>query len=100
MPQFAELTYRNLPFTDTTICRYFMPQSAATATPWKPRYLQKAVKTALNDTPVVCLLGARQTGKSSLVQEIDPDRTYLSLDEQNLLLAAKEDPEEIGRAHV
>lgn len=48
---------------------------------------------ALADTPVVCLLGPRQCGKSTLARTLDPARHYLSLDDANLLRAARKDPE-------
>lgn len=48
---------------------------------------------ALEDTPVVCLLGPRQCGKSSLAQHNDPERAYINLDDRNYLDLAKNDPE-------
>ncbi|NIP92360.1 MAG: ATP-binding protein [Akkermansiaceae bacterium] len=56
------------------------------------RLLQPSLEEALTDTPVVCLLGARQCGKSTLAGHLAPDRTYLSLDDQILLQAAQGDP--------
>lgn len=56
------------------------------------RLLQAALEEALSDTPVVCLLGARQTGKSTLAEVLAPDREYISLDDQNYLQAASSDP--------
>jgi predicted AAA+ superfamily ATPase len=56
------------------------------------RFLQAALEEALSDTPVVCLLGARQTGKSTLAEVLAPDREYISLDDQNYLQAASSDP--------
>jgi len=45
--------------------------------------------------PVVVLMGARQTGKSTLVRDLvgDPGRTYVSLDTRAMLERALEDPE-------
>ena len=57
-----------------------------------PRYITPALKTALADTPVVCLLGPRQAGKTTLVQQLRPKKTYISFDDQNLLNAARNDP--------
>lgn len=46
--------------------------------------------------PAVVLTGARQTGKSTLAQELAPGpRRYLSLDELDVLDAAQHDPEAI-----
>jgi hypothetical protein len=60
-----------------------------------PRFSEDRLKAALGDTPVVLLIGPRQAGKSTLVQQfsIVDDRTYLTLDDQNVLLSAKRDPE-------
>jgi predicted AAA+ superfamily ATPase len=57
-----------------------------------PRYIEPTLKTALADTPVVCLLGPRQTGKTTLVQKLKPKRAYISFDDHDLLTAAKNDP--------
>jgi predicted AAA+ superfamily ATPase len=56
------------------------------------RHLQAAVDEALADTPVVCLLGPRQCGKSTLAEHQSADRLYYSLDDLNLLDAARSDP--------
>jgi predicted AAA+ superfamily ATPase len=58
-----------------------------------PRSLQAAMDEALADTPVVCLLGPRQCGKSTLARQQKASRKYLSLDDANFLRAAKKDPE-------
>jgi predicted AAA+ superfamily ATPase len=58
-----------------------------------PRHLAPILAEALEDTPVVCLLGPRQCGKSTLAQHHDPERTYINLDDRNYLDLAKSDPE-------
>lgn len=60
--------------------------------PYLPRLLKQQVLTALSDTPVVCLLGPRQVGKSTLAQKLEPDRSYFTLDDSALLHMAKQDP--------
>lgn len=45
------------------------------------------------DTPVVCLLGPRQSGKTTLAQQLAPDRAFLSLDEHNYYQTAGADPD-------
>jgi len=50
------------------------------------------MEEALLDTPVVCLLGARQVGKSTLCQQLAPKRTYLTLDDHTTLQVAQRDP--------
>ena len=57
-----------------------------------PRSLESVIREALADTPVVCLLGPRQSGKTTLVQQLAPDRAYVSLDEQNYHQTALADP--------
>jgi predicted AAA+ superfamily ATPase len=60
-----------------------------------PRYLTQNILDALGDTPVVLLNGARQTGKSTLVQWICKYRhpaRYVTLDDASVLSAAKADP--------
>ena len=58
-----------------------------------PRLLAPVILEALADTPVVCVLGPRQTGKTTLVQQLAPERVYISLDENNYHRTAVEDPE-------
>ncbi|MGB0955877.1 MAG: ATP-binding protein [Panacagrimonas sp.] len=57
-----------------------------------PRSIQASLLEALGDTPVVLLNGARQTGKSTLVQTLCPGIRYLTLDDPTVLAAAKADP--------
>jgi predicted AAA+ superfamily ATPase len=59
------------------------------------RHITDQVKEALTDTPAVLVNGARQTGKSTLVQSEDlgeQDRQYLTFDDPGVLAAAKGDP--------
>lgn len=59
-----------------------------------PRHIHALLVEALADTPVVLLNGARQTGKSTLVQALasSEGRRYLTLDDRLVLAAAKADP--------
>lgn len=57
-----------------------------------PRRLAPVVRSALQDTPVVCVLGPRQSGKTTLVRSLAPERTFVSLDEPDYLYAAATDP--------
>jgi predicted AAA+ superfamily ATPase len=57
-----------------------------------PRYIEPVLSAALADTPVVCVLGPRQVGKTTLVRQLAPQRPYVSFDDQNLLNAARDDP--------
>lgn len=59
-----------------------------------PRHITPLLHEALADTPVVLLNGARQTGKSTLVQTLakTQQRRYLTLDDHAVLAAAQNDP--------
>lgn len=61
--------------------------------PYLPRHLSSALNAALSDTPVVCVLGPRQCGKTTLAQHCDPDRHYVSLDDQAYFDLALRDPQ-------
>lgn len=61
----------------------------------KKRHLTPNIMAALADTPVVFLNGARQTGKSTLIQHISAHHfpaNYITLDDLEMLAAAKSDP--------
>ena len=57
-----------------------------------PRSISTAVRTALADTPVVCLLGARQCGKTTLARQLEPNRAFYSMDEPGHFATARTDP--------
>lgn len=60
------------------------------------RRLTAPILEALADTPVVFIAGARQTGKSTLAQEIARSAhraRYVTLDDLGVLAAARRDPE-------
>ena len=62
--------------------------------PFIQRRLSEALLRALDDTPVVLLHGARQTGKTTLARhlaESHPAR-YITLDDAVILAAARQDP--------
>ena len=63
----------------------------APETPY-PRHLVPEVQAALADTPVVCVLGPRQSGKTTLVRQLAPERAYFSLDDGRYHQAAVDDP--------
>ncbi len=64
-----------------------------------PRLLEPEIGTALREAPVLVLTGARQTGKSTLVQRGGParNRLYLSLDDLDVLGDAESAPAELAR---
>ena len=59
------------------------------------RHITEHLLQALADTPAVLVNGARQTGKSTLVQSAEltrRGRQYLTFDDPGVLAAAKRDP--------
>ncbi len=56
------------------------------------RALEGPLRAALADTPVVMLVGARQTGKSTLASGLIEGGDYLTFDDPTLLSAARADP--------
>ncbi|MGH9947198.1 MAG: ATP-binding protein [Pyrinomonadaceae bacterium] len=59
------------------------------------RILKENIIEALTDTPVVLLVGARQSGKSTLVQNLETAEykpTYLTFDDVTIMSAASENP--------
>ena len=60
-----------------------------------PRFLADQLRAALEDSPVTTLVGARQTGKTTLVQSLSREGLqldYLTLDDAGVLAAAGADP--------
>jgi predicted AAA+ superfamily ATPase len=66
------------------------------------RHLEPRLRAALADTPVVLLNGARQTGKTTLVQRIaaGSGAAYLTMDDAATLNAAMTDPAALVRGHT
>src|SRR5574337_108982 len=62
-----------------------------------PRLLAPHVRDALKAFPVVVVTGARQTGKSTLVQSIEPEarRLYLPLDDIEVRADAETSPRDL-----
>src|SRR5581483_1461188 len=60
-----------------------------------PRHLEPSLREALADTPAIVLVGARQTGKSTLVRALIGTRfraDYVTFDDLNARAAARADP--------
>ena len=58
-----------------------------------PRFAADLVRGALQDTPVVVVVGPRQCGKTTLVRDlIASPRRFLTLDDETVLAAARSDP--------
>lgn len=57
------------------------------------RFVECRAREALSDTPVVLIVGPRRAGKTTLVKSMgEADRTYITLDDQTVLEAARSDP--------
>ncbi|HBX38307.1 MAG TPA: AAA family ATPase [Pseudohongiella sp.] len=54
--------------------------------------MKNRLQTALTDTPVVCLLGPRQAGKTTLGRSLAPERAYFTLDDSAICQLANDDP--------
>jgi len=67
--------------------------SKPTSQSYLKRHLEGALAAALEDTPVVCILGPRQCGKTTLALHQDSERAYISLDDQNFYHLATADPQ-------
>jgi len=58
-----------------------------------PRTLEKFINSATQQAPVLLVTGARQVGKTTLLQHLcKDDRTYVTLDDPLILNLAKSDP--------
>lgn len=58
-----------------------------------PRLLPPSIQTALKDTPVICLLGLRQSVKTVFVKHLAPGRGFISLERREYCIAATKGPD-------
>ena len=68
--------------------------------PYRPRHAAGLLQRALEAFPIVVLMGARQTGKSTLVRT-EPflaDRLYLTLDDPETHEWARVEPQDLVRS--
>ncbi|MGB0063688.1 MAG: ATP-binding protein [Terracidiphilus sp.] len=61
----------------------------------KPRWFNSNLQSALRVLPVTVLTGARQTGKTTLTQALEPARTYFTLDDVGILDQAERNPDSL-----
>jgi predicted AAA+ superfamily ATPase len=61
----------------------------------KPRWFSSNLQAALRVLPVTVLTGARQTGKTTLTQAIEPARAYFTLDDVGILDQAERNPDSL-----
>lgn len=57
-----------------------------------PRNMQKELKQAAKEYPVVTLTGPRQAGKTTLVRAVFPKKSYVNLEEPDVRALAENDP--------
>jgi len=57
------------------------------------RHLEEVLRVAVNEKGALCVTGARQVGKSTVLQMLFPDYRALTLDEGRILRLAIEQPE-------
>lgn len=57
-----------------------------------PRILSKKLKESVQQFPVVAIMGPRQSGKTTLVREVFPEKTYVSLENLDDQHFAESDP--------
>lgn len=60
--------------------------------PLLERHLAGPIREALHDTPAILVNGPRQSGKTTLVQQLAGAMRYFTLDNPSTLAAAEEDP--------
>lgn len=60
------------------------------------RFLNSSIKEVLEDTPVILITGARQSGKSTFCKQLIENNFFeapsVTMDDPTLLNAAKNDP--------
>ncbi len=61
----------------------------------RPRWFVQNLESALRVLPVTVVTGARQTGKTTLVNSLGPARTYLTLDDLGVLDQAERHPDQL-----
>ena len=58
------------------------------------RHIEEVLKSAINEKGALCVTGARQVGKSTVLKTLFTEHSELTLDESRLLRLALEQPEE------
>ena len=78
-----------------------MPNPAPKVETLVRRHAEPAIRTALNDTRIVAIVGPRQSGKTTLARRIAQadDRTFITLDNEQDRRFALDDPLGFMRGH-
>ena len=61
------------------------------------RDIENKILDALTDTPVVAIIGPRQSGKTTTAKHIVKNASYITLDDEDSLMLAKTDPQGLLR---
>lgn len=56
------------------------------------RSIEYTLQKAIRQTKVILITGARQTGKTTVIKNTFPEFNYITLDDENMLMLAKQDP--------
>ena len=56
------------------------------------RSIEFILQKAIRQTKVILITGARQTGKTTVIKNTFPEFNYITLDDENMLMLAKQDP--------
>ena len=56
------------------------------------RSIEYILQKAIRQTKVILITGARQTGKTTVIKNTFPEFNYITLDDENMLMLAKQDP--------
>jgi predicted AAA+ superfamily ATPase len=57
-----------------------------------PRIIEEKLQYFATKFPVISLTGARQSGKTTILKKVFPQKPYVSLEDPNIRLLAREDP--------
>ena len=56
------------------------------------RSIEYILQKSIRQTKVILITGARQTGKTTVIKNTFPEFNYITLDDENMLMLAKQDP--------
>lgn len=60
--------------------------------PYIQRDMEKVLRTTFKQYPVITIIGARQTGKSTMAQRVFPKKPYVNLEAPDIQTFARNDP--------
>ena len=63
------------------------------------RHISKTVRDLAKGYPAIAITGPRQSGKTTLAKMLFPNKTYVSLEDPDILMLAREDPRKFLHDH-